>query len=589
MSPAKGINRRIKRVRPSGIAASAIALALLLAGPVLASPSVQQSGSAPDTSPIVGRRVALVVGNSNYKNVPQLTNPSNDAQLMARTLQRLGFKLVGDRAQIDVDKAAFDKAVVTFGNELPGAAVALFFYAGHGLQIAGENYLVPVDANPQKPSDVDFQMVATKVILDPMQDAGAKLNIVILDACRNNPFGGRGLRAVGSGLAQMEAPEGTIIAYATRPGAVASDGDGRDSPYTLALAQVMPEHGVEILDTFNQVGLQVAKTTGGNQVPWTNYSPISGHFCFNPDSCTASGQPPPVTQDSDTVFWESIKDSDDPADFRNYMQQYPQGKFISLAKDRLAELQRPAPVSTPASDNRTAENPAADIAFWQSIQNSKDWHDYDAYIKTFPHGEFLKLAELRRSELKAPTPIRNSILLPNPTLSDSLNDYLHHNHLPYVNARVFSNKGGDPGSLELSGVVRTEKGKEDAALKSRTFLGRPACRVTNLIRVVPDLASAAPSNPVVVSQPRDVSTPSAAPNMACYNGCDLVRRKCLTACGTQSAGNVVQGMPSSNAGTEWQEMASQAFSNLGNNQGCSSNCEAQNNNCTQSCDLKARQ
>ena len=141
------------------------------------------------------KRIALIVGNSNYQSITRLDNPKNDAKLMAQTLSALGFTLVGGGAQLDLDKPALDIAVQNFGRQVQGADVALFYYAGHGVQVAGANYLVPVSANPTREADVDFQMVDVNLVLRQMQGAGTRLNMVILDACRNNPFGARGLRA----------------------------------------------------------------------------------------------------------------------------------------------------------------------------------------------------------------------------------------------------------------------------------------------------------------------------------------------------------------------------------------------------------
>jgi len=233
-------------------------------------------------SPAVAeKRVALVVGNSAYQNVSRLQNPKNDAQLVADTLQRLGFVLVGGQAQVDLDKAGFDTAIQRFGSQLMGADVALFYYAGHGIQVRGANYLVPVSANPAREADVDFQMVDAGLVLRQMEGAGTRLNIVILDACRNNPFGGRGLRAADGGLAQIRAPEGTLLSYATQPGNVALDGDDGHSPYTRALVETMQKPGLDVLQTFNQVGLVVKRTTGSAQQPWVSTSPIDGSFYFS--------------------------------------------------------------------------------------------------------------------------------------------------------------------------------------------------------------------------------------------------------------------------------------------------------------------
>jgi hypothetical protein len=226
------------------------------------------------------KRVALVVGNSAYQNVTRLDNPRNDATLMAETLSGLGFTLVGGRAQLDLDKAALDTDVQNFGQQIQGADVALFYYAGHGVQVNGSNYLVPVGANPTREADVDFQMVDINLVLRQMQGSGTRLNLIILDACRNNPFSARGLRSADGGLAQMRAPEGTLISYATQPGSVAQDGSDGHSPYTKALATTIKQAGLDIFQTFNQVGLAVKRQTGGSQQPWVSSSPIDGAFYF---------------------------------------------------------------------------------------------------------------------------------------------------------------------------------------------------------------------------------------------------------------------------------------------------------------------
>jgi len=244
---------------------------------------------------VADKRVALVVGNGTYRNVARLDNPANDARLLVDTLRDLGFVLVGGAAQLDLDKASFDRAVQDFGAQLQGADVGLFFFAGHGVQVRGTNYLIPVDANPTREADVDFQMLDTNLVMRQMEGAGTRLNLVILDACRNNPFSGRGLvvgrgrdtgsirlRDTSSGLAQMQAPEGTLISFATQPGSVARDGSDGHSPYSKALAETIRRPGLGIFDAFNQVGLEVKRATGGAQQPWVSSSPIDGAFYFVP-------------------------------------------------------------------------------------------------------------------------------------------------------------------------------------------------------------------------------------------------------------------------------------------------------------------
>jgi hypothetical protein len=268
-----------------------LACMLALAGPARAAAPVT-------TAQITGKRVALVIGNSQYRNVDRLPNPANDARLIATTLQALGFTLVGGGAQLNLDRAQMTQAVQDFGRALAGADVGLFYYSGHGLQVQGVNWLVPVDANPARPQDLDFQMVDTDLVLRQMDGAGTKLNLMLLDACRNNPFASRGLRSAQGGLAEMRAPEGTLISYATQPGNVATDGEGANSPYTAALAGSMQQPGLDIFRLFNQVGLQVKRSTGGSQQPWVSSSPIDGEFYFAgfapPLPAPAPAAPPPA-------------------------------------------------------------------------------------------------------------------------------------------------------------------------------------------------------------------------------------------------------------------------------------------------------
>ena len=237
------------------------------------------------------KHIALVVGNSNYQNVARLNNPANDARLMADTLRALGFAIVGNGAQIDLDKAAFDNAVRAFGRQLQGAEVGLFYYAGHGLQVSGANYLVPVNANPVREADLDFELEDVGLVLRQMEASGTRLNMVFLDACRNNPFGGRGLRALETGLAQMRAPEGTLISFATQPGSVALDGSDGHSPFTAALARTIRKPGLGIFDALNEVGLAVQDNTGGAQQPWFSTSPIKGAFYFAPGTSFPNASP----------------------------------------------------------------------------------------------------------------------------------------------------------------------------------------------------------------------------------------------------------------------------------------------------------
>jgi tetratricopeptide (TPR) repeat protein len=225
------------------------------------------------------KRVALVIGNSAYTHARALPNPVNDAKLMSDTLLSLGFFVVGGGARLDLDKAGFDAALKEFRKELTGTDVALFYYAGHGVETHGLNYLVPTDANPADDGDVLAQGIGLAGILDDLEQVNVKINLLLIDACRDNPFPDR-LSAASAGLAQMRAPAGTMISFATQPHGVALDGDGGHSPYTRALADAIQHPGYGLFRTFNEVGLAVEKATHGDQLPWVSSSPIDGRFYF---------------------------------------------------------------------------------------------------------------------------------------------------------------------------------------------------------------------------------------------------------------------------------------------------------------------
>jgi hypothetical protein len=227
-------------------------------------------------------RVALVIGMSNYKFATRLENPGNDARLMADTLRKLGFTLIGDGAQLDLDRGEFARVLQLFGSRARDADVAVFYYAGHGIQLKGENYLAPVDANPTAEADALLQMISASLVLRQMDQSRASLNVMILDACRQNPFPKLQSRRPIVGLAQMSAPERSIISFAAQPNTVALEGRDRNSPYTKVLAQMIQVPGHDIFTAFNDVGLAVMEATRNTQQPWLAAAPIKGIFQFAP-------------------------------------------------------------------------------------------------------------------------------------------------------------------------------------------------------------------------------------------------------------------------------------------------------------------
>lgn len=293
------------------------------------------------------RRVALVIGNSAYRFAPELPNPRNDAAAVRAALQRLGFEVLAGE---DLDGADMSRLLRDFGRQLEGADAGLFFYAGHGLQVGGNNYLVPVDAQLTNELDLEFEATDLNVVLRIMERASVT-NLVFLDACRDNPLaenlarsmGATRSTAVGRGLARVESGVGTLITYATQPGNVALDGDGLHSPFTKALVEHIEAPGVDVALMLRRVRQSVLDATGGQQVPW-GHSSLTGEFYFMPEVATGAA---PVAEaavagspstDLDALFWASIKDSDNPTMFEQYLAQFPAGIFAGLARARLDEL-----------------------------------------------------------------------------------------------------------------------------------------------------------------------------------------------------------------------------------------------------------
>ncbi len=232
------------------------------------------------------QRLALVIGNSSYETAP-LVNPVNDATDMAAALRNLGFTVILKK---NANLEMMEEAIEDFGSRLKKGGVGLFYYAGHGIQVYGSNYLIPVGTKIKKESDMKYRAVDTGRILDEMDNAGNGMNIVILDACRDNPFG-RSFRSAGRGLSIIAtAPRGTMITYSTSPGNVAADGKGRNSPYTESLLKHMTTPGLPIEQVFKQVRQDLSQKTRGQQIPW-ELSSLSGDFYFNASGVRIAPRP----------------------------------------------------------------------------------------------------------------------------------------------------------------------------------------------------------------------------------------------------------------------------------------------------------
>ena len=301
------------------------------------------------------KRVALIIGAAKYENAPALLNPVNDAELIAPVVAKLGFQT---QLIINPTYEIFKRALHDFGQRLAGASVGLFYYAGHGLQVSGRNYLMPVDARLETEIDLHYEAFDIQTVLDQMGASG-RVSLMFLDACRDNPLS-RSLAAhlasrsaaVAQGLAAVQARSGgTLIAYATAPDSLALDGDGPNSPFTSALARHIATPGLDVQLMLRNVRRDVLAATNGAQRPWETGS-LDAAFYF----AASPGQPAPSEPGGGRVspelaLWQSIAGSNRPGDFKAYLQQFPQGVFAALARARLATLlpERPAPLPEPAS------------------------------------------------------------------------------------------------------------------------------------------------------------------------------------------------------------------------------------------------
>ena len=288
-------------------------------------------------------RVALVVGNAAYKASP-LRNPINDARAMREKLREMGFQVIYFE---DLRTRQVGAALREFRTAIRPGSVALFFYAGHGLQVRGENFLPTVDAELASEDDVPQQSLAVEAVLNAMEDSKAAVNLVLLDACRNNPFA-RNFRSAATGLARVQAPSGTLIHYATRPGAVADDGSGRHGVYTEALLAHIGERGVPIETALKRVTTRVRDASKGRQEPWMEGS-LTGDFYFvvSPGA-TVNVQPAqPTPANADEAAWQAAESLRTAAAYQAYLGEFPRGLYAPAARVKLAALQGGPPGAAP--------------------------------------------------------------------------------------------------------------------------------------------------------------------------------------------------------------------------------------------------
>lgn len=338
------------------------------------------------------KRIALVIGNGTYTKAKPLPNPPNDAADMAKSLKDLGFEVLSG---VNQNKRQMEALIREFGAKLSSGGTGLFYYAGHGIQVGGENYLVPVDADIPDEDEVSYSAVPVSLVLTKMTTAKNDLNIVILDACRNNPFARswRTFRDGGNndGLAKITPPTGTLVLYATEPGKVASDGAGRNGLFTEALLKQMKKPNVEYDQMVKAVSTDVWQKSNKQQLPWKEGNSLSDFYFVTTETTPTKTESEPTIVAKDKAAqereaWDLVKNSADAEDFRFYLKEFPTGANADRAKIRLEEL------------------------VWFSVKNTTEKMKVQAYLNEFPTGANASSARIKLRQLETPTPTKT----PNP-------------------------------------------------------------------------------------------------------------------------------------------------------------------------------
>jgi hypothetical protein len=381
----------------------------------------------------VEKRVALVIGNGDYKTAPRLENPPIDAKAVAASLKRLGFQVIEG---YDLTMAQMRASVAEFSAALPEAKAAIVYYAGHGVSVDDEDYIIPTDIVLKSPTDLDLGAISVSLILKQMKRED-RVNVIILDACRENPFaadlayassrsviGARGLTRIDGDLAR-----GTLIAFASDPKSIALDGfPGEHSPFSKALIDHLEDPGVPIDTVMNRVRSEVWETTKNKQLPWVNTS-IIGEFILNPQAPPAVvaslGAPPasatpeepaakPDKLAQENLMWESAQRSNLGADYQSYLNAYPDGIYAPMAKNRIASLaSAPEPANGSARETPTSapDKLAQENLMWESAQRSNLGPDYKAYLNAYPDGIYAPMARNRIASLtNAPEPTAGRVV-----------------------------------------------------------------------------------------------------------------------------------------------------------------------------------
>lgn len=369
------------------------------------------------------KRAALVIGNSTYRNVPSLSNPSNDASEVAALFKSAGFSPVDLRRDLGISDLR--RAISDFAEAASDADVAVVYFAGHGIEVDGTNYIIPVDARLSRDFDIEDETVSVDRILRSIEPA-KRLRLIILDACRDNPFlktmkRTMASRSMGRGLAKVEpAMSDTLIAFAAKAGSIALDGDAKNSPFTTALLHNIASPGLDLRIAFGRVRDEVLKATNRKQEPFV-YGSLGGSVISIVD---APKVPPPLS--TDEIVWNAVKDSSYPAVFEEFLSKFPGSHHSKAAQTRRAELKKKVVIAA-----AVPPPPPADEIVWNAIKDSRASAIFEEYLSKFPDSprrgdarsrfdELSKKEGASRKQLAAIAPSPLAVQERNPSASDGI-------------------------------------------------------------------------------------------------------------------------------------------------------------------------
>jgi hypothetical protein len=363
---------------------------------LFAAPRPPSAGGPSGQSLLTAPRRALVIGNSSYAVGP-LKNPANDAKAISEELRRQGFEVA---TGLDLKRDEMTNMVNAYAQSLARSKpVALFYFAGHGLQLAWRNYLVPVDAQVKTAADVRAQCVDVNSVIDGIGKAANPMNMIILDACRDDPFG----RSEQKGLSQLDAPPGTLLAYATSPGNVASDGDGANGLYTENLLREMKVPEAKIEDVFKRVRLAVRRRSHGQQIPWESTS-LEEDFWFIPPKelkRMAEREAERLYQE-ELALWERAEKAKDPGPIEDYLRRYPSGRFSELAQlqlDRVLAAQGERKIEVVSAPENPYTQGSASLDTRYRVGDSYTYNFLDPYSKVVQDSSTWTITQITDTEV----------------------------------------------------------------------------------------------------------------------------------------------------------------------------------------------